>query len=117
MNLTCETIVLIFRKIKQLITVIILKSSNEYHRKTISKSGHKMDLYPALNILHQFTISFELKNKRWKIFLIKTSELCFFQKSSVVPVFNGKLNLKLFIEKRQNFQQCRRLEKNRFTIH
>ena len=50
MNLKFETIVQIFRKIKQLITVIILKSSNDYHQKTISKSGHKMDLYPALGL-------------------------------------------------------------------
>ena len=48
MNLKFETIVQIFRKIIQLITVIILKSTNEYHRKNISKSGHKMDLYPAM---------------------------------------------------------------------
>ena len=34
MNLKFETIVQIFRKIKQLITVVILKSSNEYHRKS-----------------------------------------------------------------------------------
>ena len=52
MNLKFETIVHIFRKIKQLITVVILKSSNKYHRKTISKSGHKMDLYPALLMIN-----------------------------------------------------------------
>ena len=32
----------------QLNVVIILKSTNEYYRKIISKSGHKMDLYPAM---------------------------------------------------------------------
>ena len=48
MTLKFETIVEIFRKIIQLITVIILKSTNEYNRKIISKSGRKMDLYPAM---------------------------------------------------------------------
>ena len=48
MNFKFESIAQIFRKIIQLITVVILKSSNEYHRKTISKSGRKMNLYPAL---------------------------------------------------------------------
>ena len=47
MNLKFETIVKIFRKIMQLDAVIILKSTNEYNRKIISKSGRKMDLYPA----------------------------------------------------------------------
>ena len=47
-NLKFETIVQMFRKIIQLFVVIILKSSNEYHRKTIAKSGRKMELYPAL---------------------------------------------------------------------
>ena len=32
----------------QLNAVIILKSTNEYYRKIISKSGCKMDLYPAM---------------------------------------------------------------------
>ena len=32
----------------QLNAVIILKSTNEYYRKIISKSGYKMDLYPAM---------------------------------------------------------------------
>ena len=36
----------------QLNAVIILKSSNEYNRKYISKSGRKMDLYPALSSLY-----------------------------------------------------------------
>ena len=49
MNLKFETIVQIFRKIIQLNVVIILKSTNEYYRKIISKSGHKTDLYPALS--------------------------------------------------------------------
>ena len=48
MNLKFQTIVQIFRKIIQLIAVIILKSSNKYYRKIISKSGRKMDLYPAM---------------------------------------------------------------------
>ena len=48
MSLKFETIVKIFRKIMQLNAVIILKSSNEYNRKYISKSGRKIDLYPAL---------------------------------------------------------------------
>ena len=49
MNLKFETIIQIFRKIIQLIVVIILKSTNEYYRKIISKIGRKMDLYPAMN--------------------------------------------------------------------
>ena len=49
MNLKFEIIVKIFSKIMQLNAVIILKSTNEYNRKIISKSGHKMDLYPALS--------------------------------------------------------------------
>ena len=32
-------------------TVIIYTSTNEYYWKIISKSGHKMDLYPALYCL------------------------------------------------------------------
>ena len=32
----------------QLNEVNILKSTNEYNRKIVSKSGFKMDLYPAL---------------------------------------------------------------------
>ena len=48
MNLKCETIVQIFRKIIQLNAVIILNSANEYYQKVISKSGRKMDLYPAM---------------------------------------------------------------------
>ena len=50
MNLNFETIVQFFRKIIQLITVVIMKSTNEYHRKFISKSGRNMDLYPAMNV-------------------------------------------------------------------
>ena len=49
MNFKFETITQIFRKIIQLITVVILKSTNEYHRKIISNSGRKMDLYPAMD--------------------------------------------------------------------
>ena len=49
-NLKFETIVQIFRKIMQLNAVIILKSTNEYYRKIISKSGPKMDLYPAMGL-------------------------------------------------------------------
>ena len=48
MNLKFETIVQIFRKLMQINAVIILKSTNEYYRKIISKSGPKMDLYPAM---------------------------------------------------------------------
>ena len=48
MNLKFETIVQFFRKIMQLNAVIILKSTNEYYRKIISKSVPKMDLYPAM---------------------------------------------------------------------
>ena len=48
MNLKFETIVQLFRKIMQLNAVIILKSINEHYRKIISKSGLKMDLYPAM---------------------------------------------------------------------
>ena len=48
MNLQFETIVQIFRKIIQLNAIIILKNTNEYYRKIISKSGLKMDLYPAM---------------------------------------------------------------------
>ena len=43
-----ETIVQIFWKIIQLNVVIILKSTNEYYGQIFSKSGCKMDLYPAL---------------------------------------------------------------------
>ena len=56
MNLKFETIVQIFRKIIQLITVVILKSTNEYHQKIISKSGRKMDVYPAMVELTKSTI-------------------------------------------------------------
>ena len=48
MNFKFETIVQIFRKIINSNAVIILKSTNEYYRKIISKSGRKMDLYPAM---------------------------------------------------------------------
>ena len=48
MNLKFEAIVQIFRKIIQLNLVIRLKSTNEYYQKIISKSGRKMDLYPAM---------------------------------------------------------------------
>ena len=49
-NLKFETIVQFFRKIIQLNTVIILKSTNEYYQKIILKSGRKMDLYPAMYV-------------------------------------------------------------------
>ena len=52
MNFKFETIVQIFRKIMQLNAVIIWKSTDEYYRKIISKSGPKMDLYPAMNLLN-----------------------------------------------------------------
>ena len=47
-----ETIVQTFRKIIPLNAVTILKSDNEYYRKIISKSGRKMDLYPAMGELY-----------------------------------------------------------------
>ena len=50
MYLKFETIIHILRKIIQLIVVIILKSPNKYYRKNISKSGRKMDLYPAMSM-------------------------------------------------------------------
>ena len=49
MNLKFDTIVQILRKIIQLNAVIILKSTNEYYPKIISKRGHKMDLYPTMH--------------------------------------------------------------------
>ena len=48
MTVKFETIVHIFGKIIQLNTVNTLKNANEYYRKIISKSGYKMDLYPAM---------------------------------------------------------------------
>ena len=50
MKLKFETIVQIFGKMIQLNVVIILKSFNEYYRKIFSKSGRKMDLYPAMSL-------------------------------------------------------------------
>ena len=66
MNLKFEVIVQIFWKIIQLNVVSILKCTNEYYRKIISKCGRKMDLYPALNPLliidrkssHRFAVTF-----------------------------------------------------------
>ena len=43
----------IFRKIIQLNAVIILKSTNKYYRKIISKSSRKMDLYPAMECIYR----------------------------------------------------------------
>ena len=51
MDLQFESIVQIFRKIIDLNAVIILKSTNEYYRKIISKSGLKMNLYPAMAVM------------------------------------------------------------------
>ena len=51
MNLQSETISQIFRKIIQLNVVIISKNTNKYYRKIISKSGRKMDFYPAMRPL------------------------------------------------------------------
>ena len=51
MNLKIETIIRFLRKIIQLNAVVILKSANEYYRKFISKSGRKMDLHPAMNLV------------------------------------------------------------------
>ena len=45
---TLETIGIIFRKMINSNAVNILKSTNEYYHKIIPKSGHKMDLYPAM---------------------------------------------------------------------
>ena len=56
MNLKFDAIVHIFRKIIQLNAVIILKSTNEYYRKIISKSGLKLDLFPAMD-LFKFSIN------------------------------------------------------------
>ena len=53
MNLKFDTIVQIYGKIKQLNSVVILKNTNEYCQKIISKSGHKMDLYLAMGYLLQ----------------------------------------------------------------
>ena len=55
MNCKLETIVQIIRKIIQLIVVVTLKSTNEYHQKIISKSGRKMDLYLAMCLLPLLT--------------------------------------------------------------
>ena len=65
MNLKFETIVKIFRKIMKLNAVIILKSTNEYNRKIISKSGRKMDLYPALDQFILITSIIVLNWKGW----------------------------------------------------
>ena len=49
MNLKFESIVQIYRKIIHLNAVITLKTlKNEYYRIFFSKSGHKMDIYPAM---------------------------------------------------------------------
>ena len=48
MNLKFGAIAQFFRKIIQLNTVIIWKSTNEYYQKIILKSGLKMDLYLAM---------------------------------------------------------------------
>ena len=53
MTLKFETMVQIFRKIMQLIAVVILKNTNEYHQKMISKSGGKMNFYPAMGTYQQ----------------------------------------------------------------
>ena len=55
MNLKFETIVQIFRNIIQLNVVLILKSTNEYYRNIISKSGRKMDLCLAMCIVNRKT--------------------------------------------------------------
>ena len=43
-----ETIAIFFRKIIKYNAVNISKITNEYYQKIIPKSGHKMDLYPAM---------------------------------------------------------------------
>ena len=48
MHFLLEVIAKFFRKITKSIAVNISESTNEYYRKIISKSGRKMDLYPAL---------------------------------------------------------------------
>ena len=57
MSLKLEIIVRILRKIIQLNADIILKSTNEYYRKIISKSGRKMNLYPAISGIGNFLVS------------------------------------------------------------
>ena len=54
MNLQSETIAQFFKKLIQLNEVIILKSTNEYYRKNNSKSGLKMDPYPAMSTAAMF---------------------------------------------------------------
>ena len=56
MNLKFESSIPIFRKIIKLNAVIILKSANEYYQKIISKSGRKIDLYPALVTINEVDI-------------------------------------------------------------
>ena len=56
MNLKFETIFQFFRKIKQLNAGIIVKSTYEYYRKIISKSGRKMDLLSCFGFLPKFHI-------------------------------------------------------------
>ena len=48
MNLKFETIVQFFKKMMQLNAGNILKITNEYFRKIISKSSRKISLYPAM---------------------------------------------------------------------
>ena len=79
MNVKFETIVQNFRKIMQLNAVIILKRTKEYNRKIISKSGRKMDLYPALGIFYAFVT--DKFSKSYDKFLIQLS----------VVVFNTKI--------------------------
>ena len=43
-----ETIAIFFAKIIKSNVANISKSTNEYYQKNIEKSGHKMDIYPAL---------------------------------------------------------------------
>ena len=68
MNLKFETIVQIFRKIIQLNAFIVLKRTNEYYQKIISKSVFKMDLYPAMSILRSdeiFLVILYLTDTGW----------------------------------------------------
>ena len=57
-----EIIVQIFRKIIQFNAVSISTIPNEYCKTIISKSGLKMDLYPAMSIA-KFLYIPELNNK------------------------------------------------------
>ena len=60
-----------FRKIIKWNTVNILKSTNENCQKIIPKSGHKMDLYPAMH----FALWTMGRSDRFNIGLIRNEKL------------------------------------------